>query len=127
MPLKSKLEIIEEIAAYYSEDVNRRGWDAEKEECLYHLSDTKKCAIGYCLKDSSKFREVFGTIDDALKYKSITLEDFKEEYRIKDNSFWQDLQDFHDISKHWDSEGLTELGRETLKSLKLQYAETPVT
>lgn len=127
MPLKSKLEIIEEIAAYYSEDTSRRGYDSERGECLYHISDTKKCAVGYCLINSKKFKYLEGTIDDALDRRSIKMENFKEEYRINDRVFWKKLQDFHDISKNWNEKGITSDGEEHLKRLRKLYAETPVT
>jgi len=132
MPLKSKLEIIEEIAAYYSEDVNRRGYDEERRECLYYINDNKMCAVGYCLKNPEKFKALEGTIDGFLEGRKIKHTDFKLEYQLKGTlaykvKFWKDLQDFHDISGNWSHEGITEQGKDSLEKLRKTYAETPVT
>ncbi len=125
MPLKSKLEIIEEIAAYYSEDPSRRGLN-EDGLCQYY-SKGKVCAVGYCLKNPENFEEEEGCIPILIQEKIITFEDFKEDYRIEDECFWELLQEFHDTQSNWNSNGLTKLGHLNLENLRETYAETPVT
>lgn len=132
MQLKSKLEIIEEIAAYYSEDINRRGYDEERHECLYYINDNKMCAVGYCLKNPEKFKALEGTVDTFLEDRKIKHTDFKKEYQLQGTlasktKFWRDLQDFHDVNGNWSYEGITEQGKKSLEYLRKTYAETPVT
>jgi hypothetical protein len=127
MPLKSKLEIIEEIAAYYSEDTSRRGYDANRGVCLYYMNENKMCAVGYCLKNPEKFKAFEGTIDGFLQEGKIKHKDFKPEYQLQGNieskaRFWKDLQDFHDITGNWNREGLTDQGQDMLKRLRKTYA-----
>lgn len=125
MPLKSKLEIIEEIAAYYSEDTSRRG-QREDGMCEYFTKDGKMCAVGYCLKNPQEAAGLEGGIGGVWG-QEIKADKFKEEYQIDDEDFWDSLQLFHDSKENWDLKGLTEKGQSMLNLLKSSYAETPVT
>jgi len=125
MQPKSKLEIIEVIAAYYSEDVNRRGV-RDDGLCQYFSKGGKMCAVGYCLKNPEEVAELEGGISGVWG-QEITVDKFKEEYQINSEDFWDDLQEFHDSKLNWDSNGLTYNGKEQLEKLRKTYAETPVT
>jgi len=126
--LKSKLEIIEEIAAYYNEDPTRRGFGGS---CFYfseELSESgenKMCAIGLCLKDPESIqRETNGESWGSFHYILDTTTPhllLKEEYQHDDAGFWTVLQGFHDNADYWDINGLTEIGELHLSRLKKSY------
>lgn len=128
--LKTKLEILIEVIEYYKEDVNRRSIAFSKSSegilcqvgCHYfHPKNNKVCAIGYCLNNPKEFeKETDGAaIDSEVFY----VEAFKEDYQIDDLEFWSKLQVFHDSSRFWNEEGLTETGLDHYNKLKKEYAK----
>lgn len=122
---KSKIEIIEETAAYYSEDTSRRGVlhrDDETTHCVYYNPENgNMCAVGRCLIDPKEFGEGNNIVASSL-ISSYGVSRFKEDYKISSSVFWTDLQDFHDSDENWDAHGLTYTGQATLDVLKKKYA-----
>lgn len=47
----TNLELIEETIQYYSENTTRRGFDDQKQMCVYKSPDNKHCAIGRMLDE----------------------------------------------------------------------------
>lgn len=131
MKRKTKLEIIEETAAFYMEDPSRRAvrdtpgpWIIS---CSYHDTVTgKECAVGRCLIDSEAFEADFsGSIDGGGWTVQEDLDPyFKEEYRGHNDQFWGGLQAWHDCPRYWEKEGtgLTPEGEKFLAELKETYS-----
>jgi microsomal dipeptidase-like Zn-dependent dipeptidase len=131
--MKSKLEILEETVAYYSEDVSRRamyteiidqedGEDIEDTQCYYKSPDGKHCAAGRMMTEeflNSKYLSEGDSILSLLNRSSIPV--FKPEYQGHDNFFYAALQRLHDSDANWDKNGLTEQGEEVVESIKRQY------
>ncbi len=116
--MKTKVEIIEETAAYYSEDVNRRSLDGNK--CVYNGPDGKQCAFArVCEKPIDQRQE--GTSAWALIKQTGTAL-LKDEYKINDAAFWDAIQGLHDYPDNWDEKGLTEAGKQRVELLKKTYA-----
>jgi len=114
--MKTKLEIIEETATYYSEDTSRRA--STNGMCEYLTLDGRMCAVGRCLIDPGA---VVGGGAEAILGENGADKLLKEEYRGHDVNFWVYLQLFHD-GNYWDENGLTEKGKEFLQMLKEKYS-----
>jgi hypothetical protein len=137
---KTKLEIIDETVAYYSEDPWKKR--AFHGTCMYITEDGKMCAVGRVLLEPETM-PTNGNLDTLLcklswagrfprtlpgdrnNYMEGNLEDdmVKEEYAGHSKKFWQDMQNLHDRDGYWDKEGITEMGEKYVKSLKEKYAE----
>ena len=123
--MKTKLEILEEIVNYYSEDTNRRA--VEGLACEYITPDNRRCAVGLCLIDPTIMPSA--AINDPQLVEEIgsnhfqesILENFEPEYRIDDVSFWSQLQKLHDNKHNWDNKGLTSEGNIYYDQLKKKY------
>ena len=119
--MKTKIEIIDEIIAHYSEDTSRRA--TEGSTCKYFTEDGRKCAVGYCMENPEKFKDFEGTagaLDDKVKGLDNVL---KQEYRGHGSRFWNSLQELHDAGLLWGENELKEKGKEFVRQLKLKYNE----
>lgn len=121
--MKTKSEIIEEIAASYTSK-NRSVmavWNDDGEEdteCRYFGPNGKRCAFSRCCLETDEVINFLAqeeniaadkVLEDAKK-KGIEI--LKEEYRGHEYGFWTQLQCFHDKASNWDENGLTEKGVE---------------
>lgn len=116
--MKTKTEIIEETAHFYSEDVGRRSL-TRYGGCSYLNDEGNMCAVGRCfteegLKEFCNYGNIFTR--DMFPY-------LKEDYRIENYLFWFDLQQFHDNNLNWNEDGLSERGKEQYKLLLEKYGE----
>jgi hypothetical protein len=123
MKQKTKLEILEETVAYYSENTTRRSVfinDAGDEFCRY-VHEGKYCAVGRCFTDEVKADPDAFFVEGVSAHRLIvdvgerTL--FKPEYRGHNIAFWERLQSLHDGDVFWDENGLTALGRDQYELL----------
>jgi hypothetical protein len=121
MKVLTKVEIIEETAAFYNS--NNRAID--NESCMYITSDGKKCALGRCLTEESlqlvhsKF-EGMSALKIAESHDLDTL--LLPQYRGKYGSvFWRDLQFLHDTAKYWNDEDINGYGIEFKETLLRRY------
>lgn len=129
--MKTKLEIIEETVAYYSEDVNRRA--STEFGCYYHTEDGRNCAVARCLVNAQEVEDYVVTNCDGLA-SARTLHErlgeekfqnlFKEDYKNHDYKFWQDLQVLHDNNFYWNEKGLSIDGTIEYEKLKTKYANS---
>lgn len=110
--MKTKTEIINETVLYYSEDVNRRSI-SEQGGCSYLNHEGKMCAVGRCFTEEGL--EKYGNASNFFGLNMI--DSFKEEYKVYDTGFWEDLQKLHDYSGNWTSVGLSNKGRESVNYL----------
>lgn len=120
--MKTKIEIIQETVAYYSEDPSRRGTDRQGNFCAYLTEEGNMCAVGRCMISPST--QMAGSIrtlsrDDAPV---ILEEELKPEYRGHVPSFWSNLQDLHDRRFHWTDTGLSKKGEECVARLLKAYS-----
>jgi hypothetical protein len=117
---KTKLQIIEETAAFYMEDPSRRAYNAITDMCEYQTTDGRNCAVGRYFIDPQNIRN-YGVKELALRGEFLQ-ENLIEEVRGHDWVFWESLQRFHDRFFYWDTDGITESGRTYLQELKQKYA-----
>jgi hypothetical protein len=121
--MKTKTEIINETAAYYSEDTSRRALSINKDGsiagCKYLTDDGRMCAVGRCFTENGL--EKFGNHGGYYNMNMLPL--FKEDYQIYDDYFWSDLQRLHDNAYNWNKEGLTEVGKEFVQYLLNVYKD----
>ena len=115
--LKTKLEIIEETIAFYTEDISRRSVD-EFGNCQYVSENGNVCAFSRCCIDPASLKPYEGYVSNRILSK-LGFDCLKPEYRIEDVWFWNRLQNFHDSSKNWNENGLTEKGLECAHDLKI--------
>lgn len=112
MKIKTKIEIIEETAAFYNS--SNRGIDKTGggSQCVYKDPSTgNMCAVGRCLEtlpENNNLSVIYLFRADVGRKASYSM--LKPEYRIEDIHFWQELQKFHDTEKYWDDKGLTKDG-----------------
>lgn len=120
----TKIEIINETISYYSEDVNRRGL-SKTGNCVYLSEDGTMCAVGRCLKEPEKFRNLEEEINILLREgKTHNINDLlKEKYTGHNQLFWEDLQMLHDNNYYWNSDGLTNGGKSKTEELLEKYAD----
>lgn len=118
--MKSKVEIIEETANYYTSE--NRGIVQNQSEtevnlsnlgtpefCQYYTPDGKMCGVGRCMINPQRVEERFH--DAMVCAMGDTLDDhLKPEYRGHFIEFWEAIQNFHDTAKFWNENGLTEEG-----------------
>lgn len=119
--MKTKLEIIEETVAFYSEDTSRRAY--KEGRCFYRDEKGCNCAVGRLINtEHPKVEEVFkSTAYSFVLFCNYGFDILKEEYQITDDEFWFDLQMLHDDNSHWDKKGLTERGLTFANKLKEKY------
>ncbi len=95
----TKIEIIEETVAFYTEDPSRIA--LENRRCKYLTSDGRKCAFGRCMTDEAleeygEFGQIVTILEENLP-EGTTLDSLlKPEYQGHDALFWRDLQSLHD-------------------------------
>jgi hypothetical protein len=121
---KTPVQIIEETAAYYSEDVSRRSTsinEAGNDVCLYNHPNGNKCAFSRCCEDDVDFSLLEGEGAGTV-LESCSINILKSEYsKVIAPLFWKELQAFHDSPYKWDSEGLTKRGVEIKENLINKY------
>lgn len=115
---KSKIEIINETAEYYSADVSRRAYNDEVHVCQYKTPDGKMCAVGRCLENPEEIINQNGGVVDIFS----SGFELKAEYRGHDYIFWRDVQMLHDRPFNWDKKGLSESGKYHLNELLEKYS-----
>ena len=124
----TKIEIINETVAFYSEDPKRRSVN-QYGACVYNGENDTHCAVGRCflteIKDQGEnyiYNAEVGIGD--FKHRDINLDDLLEEkYKGHVILFWQKLQSFHDYDLNFNKTGLTDTGRKEVKNLLTLFAE----
>ncbi len=141
--MKTKLEIIEEVASSYT-SLTRAVDPKQYGTCRYLTEDGKKCAVGRALTDEAQ--EHLATCHspnpyaDELAFNMLSLDDqhevvqngielfdnsldpfLKEEYKGHDPKFWANLQNLHDNSHFWDENGLNDAGNKAKQMLINKY------
>lgn len=116
---KSKLDIINETANFYTSK-NRA---VDPPNCLYVTDDGKRCAVGRCLKEDLDVKDLDGDVRDLIiEFNVPDIDDLlQEEYKGHSENFWLEIQGFHDLSRIWNEEGLTEYGYLQLEQLKEKW------
>jgi len=117
--LKTKAEIIEETAAFYN--LNNRS--VHNDGCVYFAETTgNSCAVGRCLNaDVVGLGSMNKETSAEMLFEELGFNILKDEYKIKDISFWQELQFLHDTEDFWSVNGLTGKGLEYKKQLLQKY------
>lgn len=130
---KTKLQIIEETYEAYK-DARNRSYNEELNNCVYLNPDEgKMCAFGRCeiKPPSCNMPSVEGRFFGSLYYigadDSAMQNALKEEYRGHSFSFWQDLQNLHDVDGYFDGITWSKHGLERIEQLKEIYAENEST
>jgi hypothetical protein len=116
----TKIEIIDETVAFYSEDTTRRSF--KEGRCLYQSADGRKCAYARCWKDGvykEKFERRTVEVLSELGFEPDSLLD--EKYHGHSVEFWMDIQVLHDRFYCWNENGLSEEGKIFVQELKEKY------
>lgn len=117
--MKTKLEIIEETVAYYSEDVRRRAAKGGS-DCQYYDNETgAMCAVGRCMTNPKEYAGVVINAEDLIAENPQVL---KAEYQGHEAEFWEDIQHLHDSHWYWSDEGITERGLRRVEQTKERWA-----
>ena len=118
--MKTKLEILNETAAFYSEDPSQRAQDPATTACFYHTEDGRQCAVGRCLKKPDIFSNVVANAYSL--FLDFGWEILRSDCQIQDFNFWMHLQRFHDNNRNWTATGLSEEGLAFLNHLRTLYS-----
>ena len=116
--MKNTHEIIDETAGYYNLLNRSISLENGSVSCLYNGPEGKQCAFARICIDPSNFREGLRAGVILNRYGESIL---KPEYRGHDFSFYSDIQDLHDRQSYWTNTGLSELGKERVEKLKLDW------
>ena len=118
-------EIIDDMVAFYSKDINRRATTTDKHgdyQCLYYMKEGRKvkmCAVGRCLKrGEAKNLSESCFWEESYESSGLEMKDFQPKYRFNNDRFWSKLQDLHDTDRYWDTKGLTAPGEDMVKIMK---------
>lgn len=120
--MKTAKDIILETAAFY----NSKNRSMADEGCCYLDEKGNNCALGRCIKPE-RIKEIVEYDNSAaaislLKHEDYGFDILKDEYRIEDVQFWEDLQRFHDSEPNWDAFGISKRGREVAEKLIAKYS-----
>lgn len=134
---KTKLEIIEETAAFYGQDPSRRSvaFSSESGEaigCLYVSNNGNKCAFSRCctdegvkilsLSNTASIRGICAIKSSSELVDLVKMNSFlKEEYKGHDIKFWMNIQRIHDDPSNFDINCLSPKGMRFIEELKEQY------
>lgn len=124
----TKLQIIEETAAFYGEDTTRRATyknEYGNTQCSYLMEDGRKCAFGRVLENPEILKDQTCSVWGIYKKVCGSFDiKFLPQYNkySQDMDFWDSIQSFHDNDIYWDKKGLTKLGKSELKHLKERYS-----
>ena len=121
----TKVEIINMVASHYNEA--NRGISDNGDTCEYLTIDGRMCAVGMCMTDEAM--DTWKDFNSGVYSLTAKLEDegeeldsiFKDEYKGHSESFWIELQNFHDESRNWDEFGLTVQGESDFKRMIKYY------
>lgn len=112
-------EFLNEMVAYYSEDVSRRsvGTNDLGQHICYYKKNNKCCAIGRYIPDDK--------YDDIMEGKGVTadavLRKLPQEIINLGIYFLEECQFLHDGNKYWDTSGLTNFGLEKYNQILQDY------
>ena len=120
--IKTRVEIIEETAAFYN--LNNLSNGDDNNSCVYFNETTgNRCAVGRCLKTDSDAQVSEFNEDGARRlFEMLGFNILKDEYRIEDVVFWDKLQSLHDEEGNWNENGLTQHGIQYKNYLLKEYA-----
>jgi hypothetical protein len=121
----TRVEIINDTVAYYSEDTSRRGLSPNGESCEYLTGEGKMCAVGRCLLPSArkKVEAWVGAVEIAKNLGKRDLDSvLSKKYTGHAEKFWAELQVLHDRSVYWDDKGITKEGELRVGGLLLKWA-----
>ena len=115
---KEKEILLETVSFYNSKN---RGYDEVSGNCVYEGSDGNRCAVGRCMTDEGiKFVNKFpadGGSDVNVINEKVNIDSLlQEKYQGASLSFWKELQLLHDTPQCWDDSGITDRGKERVKS-----------
>lgn len=81
--------------------------------CYYYMEGGRMCAVGRCMSKPQMFAH------NGSRACELNLDPLlKPEYRGFPDDFWNKLQELHDESDNWDSDGLTKAGRDVVLDIK---------
>ena len=123
---KTAKEIVEETVQYYGQDpVAKRAMSTqERGKCCYLTSDGRMCAVGRCLRSPEHYLYDSESVAFICSGDNQVLDDMlKPEYRGHPISFWQSLQELHDLNQNWDKQGITQAGIMAVKRIIAEYQE----
>lgn len=113
---EKRLDFLNEMISYYSEDTSRRSI-SEESFCRYRTDDGKMCAIGRHIA-KSKYSE---------KIEDLTVNSYQvfcllpKRVKILGKHFLNHVQSLHDTDKFWDKKGVTEVGYLRINLIKELY------
>lgn len=126
--MKTKIQIIQEVKEHFEN--NPRSLRASQvnpdwgPSCVYNGLNGEHCAFAIFVKDKYKPNldayEGFGAsqVIDNLGFDII-----KDEYKIENSDFWDDIQSFHDNKNYWEDNSLTEKGIKYYNELISKYRD----
>jgi hypothetical protein len=136
----SKLEILNETASFYSEDVTRRA-TGRSDDCVYvkqvEGKEDQYCAFSRCCTPMGRLAlqaqcnesmGVIGAMSHLYQAGHVSNPDSADEileprYRGHSINFWAEIQDVHDNSRNWNDDGLTEDGTKQVVRFRKKFTE----
>ena len=135
--MKTKEEILKETIEFYTH--NPRAYNEKDKICVYRTEEGVMCAVGRCIDtsnpDNERYFDVLGSVetltyeikyDPSEPYRSaygdMTLDTIlAPEYHGHSRSFWNDVQQLHDLDEYWTADGLSSRGRDRVNALAIVY------
>lgn len=126
-----KLDIINETEKAYSDPKNRAyNPNSLGSKCQYFDENTgNMCALGRCMIDPKRTQDKYGNfgaydLDKKMIKEGECLDShLRAEYEGHSSEFWADLQVFHDTSRYFTDNSISDGGLKYLESLRSIWGE----
>jgi hypothetical protein len=115
-----RLKVLNDTAKYYNS--SKRNLATNETTCKYYPQhkNTEGCAIGRLiskkLAKALDLRNFSVNVDSVFRLLPTKLKKLGQ-------PFLSDLQSLHDSESYWDDKGLTDLGKEKVKHMKVVYCK----
>ena len=106
---QTRQELLDNTVRHFN-SMNRSIKDGTLNDCMYRSEDGYGCAIGREISDdlAKKLNNVsFGSVDNIFDKLPLRLKNLGV-------NFLREIQFLHDLSGHWNKDGLSNIGRENV-------------
>lgn len=112
-------DIVNETAAFYSQDPKARRSVGKENECLYQNAEGCRCSVGRCMTQNGIKKVLYEDGNDGDAGSLLKPLDYYllKRYQGKSLEFWDNLQNLHDCRDNWTAKGLTKVGKVVVEVL----------
>jgi len=123
---QTRQELLQSTVNYYT--LNNRAVSGDT--CAYMTEKGNRCAIG--IECNKKLARELESMDDSADYGSSVKNDdmfsmLPKRLKKMGQQFLSSIQNLHDLSSHWDEEGISKEGKDRIKNIVEECNLKPIT